>query len=94
MASHPTGNGQASLSLRHCSYFAKCIGLRSFQLIVHPSAFNHLQHETIITLILQFDLCISCLQTCILNALVFSLERSSMGSLWGELIGKVLKKIK
>lgn len=60
--------------------------------MVHQSAFNHLQHETIIILILQFDLCVSCLQTCILNAVVFSLEQSSAGSLWGELIGEVLLK--
>lgn len=46
------------------SYFAKCIGLHSFQIMVHQSAFNHLQHETIIILILRFDLCVSCLQTC------------------------------
>lgn len=72
------------------SYFAQCIGLHSFQIMVHQSAFNHLQHETIIILILRFDLCVSCLQTCILNAVVFSLEQSSTGSLWGELIGKVL----
>lgn len=74
----------------HCkhSYFAKCIGSHSFQIIVHQSAFNHLQHETIITLILRFDLCISCLQTRILNALVFSWEGNSTGSMgwvnWGS----------
>lgn len=75
----------------HCehSYFAKYVGLHSFQIMMHQSAFNHLQHETIIILILQFDLCGSCLQSCILNA-VFSLEQSSAGSLWGELIGEVL----
>lgn len=76
----------------HCehSYFAKCIGLHSFQIMMHLSAFNHLKHETIIILILQLDLCGSCLQSCILNAVVFSLEQSSAGSLWGELIGEVL----
>ncbi|XP_062350009.1 cyclin-Y isoform X1 [Cinclus cinclus] len=29
-----------------------------------------------------FDLCVSCLQSCILNAVVFSVEQSSTGSLW------------
>lgn len=89
MASHPTGNGQAIPPL-WTLLFAKCIGLHSFQSMVHQSTFNHLQHETIIILILQFDLCVSCLQSCILNAVVISLEQSSSGSLWDELIGEVL----